>query len=86
MFTTGNYSKLLQHYCDITNRRDIGIANKSCFGQIFAIHKGVKSREISDIQKVFELTVAFHQIFQFFASENQIETPLVSETVTSLEL
>jgi ribosome-binding protein aMBF1 (putative translation factor) len=79
MFTDGNYSKLLQHYCDIirTYRLDLGISNKSCLGQIFAIPKTVKSREISDMQKVFEGTVDFDQILQFFASENQIETPLL---------
>jgi hypothetical protein len=57
--------------------RDIGISNKSCLGQIFTIPKTVTSREISDIQKVFELTAVFDQIFQFFVSENQIETPLL---------
>jgi hypothetical protein len=34
----------------------MGISNKSCFGQIFVIPKFVKSREIANIQKVFELT------------------------------
>ncbi len=55
------------------------MSNKSCFGQIFGIPKIVKSREISDIQKVFELTVVFVEIFHFFSSENQIETPLVTD-------
>ena len=53
------------------------MSNKSCFGQIFRIPKIVKSREISDIEKVFELTDVFVEIFKFFSSENQIETPLV---------
>ncbi len=57
--------------------RDTGISNKSCLGKIFTIPKTVTSREISDIQKVFELTDVFDQIFQFFVSENQIETPLL---------
>jgi hypothetical protein len=68
------FSTLLWNY---TNRCDIGISNKSCFGQIFVIPKIVKSREITNIQKVFELTVVLVEIFMFFLCENHIETPLV---------
>ena len=72
------FSTLLWNY---TNRCDIGISNKSCFGKIFVIPKIVKSREIANIQKVFELTPVLVEIFMFFVCENQIETPLVhSET------
>jgi hypothetical protein len=61
------FSTLLWNY---TNRCDVGISNKSCFGQIFGIPKIVKSREISDIQKVFELTAVFVEIFTFFSSKS----------------
>ena len=53
----------------------MGISNKSCFGQIFVIPKIVKSREIANIQKVFELTAVMVEIFMFFVCENQIENP-----------
>ena len=69
------FSTLLWNY---TNRRDIGISNNPCFWQKSGIPKMVKSREISDIQKVFELTPVFVEIFLFFPSENRIETPLVA--------
>ena len=42
--------------------------------QIFVIPKIVKSREIANIQKVFELTAVLVEIFMFFVCENQIET------------
>ena len=61
-----------------THRCDMGISNKSCFGQIFVIPKIVKSREIANIQKVFEWTAVLVEIFLFFTCENQIETPLLS--------
>jgi hypothetical protein len=57
----------------------MGISNKSCFGQIFVIPKIVKSREIANIQKVFELTDVLVEIFMFFVCENQIETPLIRD-------
>ena len=57
----------------------MGISNKSCFGQIFRIPKIVKSREIANIQKVFELTAVLVEIFMFFVCENQIETLLIRD-------
>jgi hypothetical protein len=36
-------------------------------------------REIADIRKVFEFTPVFVEIFKFFSSGNQIETPLLNK-------
>ena len=44
---------------------------------VYMAKNNVKSREILDIQKVFELTAVFVEIFQSFTSENQIETTIV---------
>ena len=72
------FSTLLWNY---TNRCDIGITNKSCFGQIFAIPKIGKTREIVDIQKVFESTAVFDEIFQFFLRPKNESRPPYSVNV-----
>ncbi len=57
------FSTLLWNY---TNRCDVGISNKSCFGQIFVIPKIVKSREIANIQKGFWINGWFGWNFHVF--------------------